>query len=159
MAALGADLAVVGDLIGSGHHRGAAEHFIEHVALGPGTWDRLPAAFRSVLEANAPTYLDELADHTGLTIDAAALATSGVPLLLTHGTESPALFPAVITELVRLVPTARVEVLAGAGHIPHATHPDEWAARLMAFHDGFSWSAAPLPVAEPPSAGPHRRAG
>ena len=130
-----ADLTVVRDLIISGEHRGAAEYFIEHVALGPGTWDRLPEEFRSVLEGNAPTFFDELADQTALSIDNAALATTTVPLLLTHGTESPVLYPAVITELARLVPAARVEVLEGAGHIPHATHPQDWIARLVAFHD------------------------
>ena len=130
-----ADLAVVRDLISAGDHRDAAEYFIEHVALGPGTWDGLPEAFRAVLEANAPTYLDELADETALSIDTAALAATRVPLLLTHGTESPELFPAVITELAHLVPAARVEILEGAGHIPHATHPENWVARLVAFHD------------------------
>lgn len=129
-----AELAVVRDKIISGDHRGAAEHFVEHVALGPGMWEQLPDAFRSVLEANAPTYLDELADETALSIDTAALASIDVPLLLTHGTESPALFAAVISELAQLVPKARVEVLDGAGHIPHTTHTEEWIARLVAFH-------------------------
>jgi pimeloyl-ACP methyl ester carboxylesterase len=135
LSVLDADLAVVRDLIRPGDHRGAAEYFIEHVALGPGTWDRLPEAFRAVLETNAPTYLDELADETALSIDTAALATTTVPLLLTHGTQSPEVYPAVITELARRVPAARVEVLDGAGHIPHATHPDNWVAHLVAFHD------------------------
>ena len=88
-----------------------------------------------MLETNAPTFLDELADETALSIDTAALATTTVPLLLTHGTESPDLFPAVITQLAQLIPTARVEVLEGAGHIPHATHPQDWTDRLVAFHD------------------------
>ena len=35
--------------------------------------------FRAVLEANAPTFLDELADPTSGSIDAAALATTTVP--------------------------------------------------------------------------------
>ncbi|MGH9155213.1 MAG: alpha/beta fold hydrolase [Acidimicrobiales bacterium] len=135
LSAADADLAVVRKLLASGDYRDAAEHFIEHVALGRGTWDQLPEPFRAVLVANAPTYLDELADHTAVSIDNAALAATTVPLLLTHGTESPKLFPAVIAELRKLVPAARVEVLEGAGHIPHATHPEEWTARLMAFHD------------------------
>jgi pimeloyl-ACP methyl ester carboxylesterase len=135
LSAVDADFAVVRNLIGSGSHRDAAQYFIEHVALGPGTWDQLPAAFRAVLEGNAPTYLDELADETALSLDAAALATTTVPLLLTHGTESPDLFPAVISELAELVPAARVEILEGAGHIPHATHPQNWVAHLVAFHD------------------------
>jgi pimeloyl-ACP methyl ester carboxylesterase len=130
-----ADLAVVRKLISSGDYRDAAEHFVEHVALGRGTWQQLPEPFRAVLEANAPTYLDELADDTALSIDNAGLAATAVPLLLTHGTESPKLFPAVIAELVKLVPAARVDFLEGAGHIPHATHPGEWIAHLVAFHD------------------------
>jgi pimeloyl-ACP methyl ester carboxylesterase len=134
LATADAELEVVRDMIGSGDHRGAAEHFVEHVALGPGTWTQLPDAFRSVLEANAPTFLDELADETALSIDAAALASTDVPLLLTHGTASPVLFTAVIAELAQLVPAARVEVLEGAGHIPHITHTQEWIARLTAFH-------------------------
>jgi pimeloyl-ACP methyl ester carboxylesterase len=134
LAAADAEFAVVRDLIGSGDHRGAAEHFIDHVALGPGMWAQLPDALRSVLASNASTFLDELADETALSIDTAALASTSVPLLLTHGTESPLLFPAVIAELAQLVPGARVEVLEGAGHIQHTTHTEDWVARLVAFH-------------------------
>ncbi len=146
LSAADADLTVVRDLISSGDHRLAAEYFVEHVALGPGTWDRLPESFRAVLESNAPTFLDELADPTAASIDATTLATTTVPLLLTHGTESPALFPAIIAELDELVPAARVEVLEGAGHLPHATHPDEWIARLVAFHHRCSPGMAPISV-------------
>lgn len=135
LSAADAELVIVRNLIRSGAYHDAAEHFIEHVALGPGTWNQLPKPFRAVLEANATTYLDEMADATALSIDAAALATTEVPLLLTHGTESPVLFPAVIAEIATLVPAARVEVLRAAGHIPHATHPQEWATVLMAFHE------------------------
>jgi len=135
LAGADAGVEVVRDLISSGKHRDAAEYFIEHVALGPGAWSQLPDAFRSVLVANAPTFADELADPTALSIDGAALASTSVPLLLSHGTESPVLFPAVIAELAQLVPAARVEVIEGAGHIPHATHPEDWTARLVAFHD------------------------
>jgi pimeloyl-ACP methyl ester carboxylesterase len=80
LSAADADLAVVRELIRCGEHRNAAEHFIEHVALGPGRWDQLPESFRAVLEANAPTYLDEMDDETALSIDTAALATTTVPL-------------------------------------------------------------------------------
>jgi pimeloyl-ACP methyl ester carboxylesterase len=74
-------------------------------------------------------------DETSLCVDTAALASTSVPLMLTRGTESPALFAAVIGEVASLVPTARVEVIEGAGHVPHSTHPDEWVARLTTFHE------------------------
>ena len=54
--------------------------------------------------------------------------------MLTHGTDSPAAVPAVVAELAKLMSAAHVEVLNGAAHIPHATHPDEWVARITAFH-------------------------
>lgn len=125
----------VAALIEAGAHRAAAEHFVDNVALGPGWWEQLPESFRAVLEHNAGTYLDELHDPTSLSIDTAGLAATAVPLLLTYGTASPRLFPAVVDELALLVPAARIEVLDGAGHIPHATHPDRWTATLLAFHD------------------------
>ena len=141
LATADAEIAVVRERIVSGDHRGAAKHFIEHVALGPGMWEQLPDAFRLVLETNAPTFLDEMSDETALSIDTAALASTDVPLLLTHGTESPELFPAVISELAKLVPGAPVEVLDGAGHIPHATHTEEWIERLVAFHQHLPQSS------------------
>ncbi|MGI8873281.1 MAG: alpha/beta fold hydrolase [Egibacteraceae bacterium] len=61
-----------------------------------------------------------------------------MPLLFSHGSDSLPQFAAVIVELARLVPTARVHVLSGAGHIPHATHPDDWVAGLLAFHDDIA---------------------
>lgn len=134
LASADAELRVVAELIGVGEHRRAAQHFVEHVALGPGMWKQLPEASRAVMETNAPTYLDELGDDTALSIDGAALASTDVPLLFSHGTESSQLFPAAIAELAHLAPAAQVDVLDGAGHVPHLTHTKEWAARLVAFH-------------------------
>src|SRR5690606_9225804 len=52
----------VGDVaarIASGDHAGAAEQFIDTVALGPGAWAELPPRTREILVENAPTFLDE----------------------------------------------------------------------------------------------------
>jgi pimeloyl-ACP methyl ester carboxylesterase len=125
----------VAELIRSGEHRRAARHFVERVALGPGMWDLLPEASRGVMEANAPTFLDELADETALCIDGSALASTDVPLLLTRGTTSSVLFPAALAELAQLAPAAQVGVIDGAGHVPHLTHTGEWAACVIAFHE------------------------
>ena len=127
-------------LIETGDHRAAAEHFVDHVALGPGSWEQLPDPFRAILEANAPTFLDEARDPTSRSVDATALAATTLPLLFTSGTESPTFFAAAIGELALLVPTARLATIAGAGHLPHATHPDQWVATLLAFHDTIAAS-------------------
>ena len=132
-------------LIETGDHRAAAEHFVDHVALGPGSWEQLPDPFRAILEANAATFLDEARDPTSGSVDAAALAATTVPLLFTSGSESPSFFSAVIGELAVLVPTAQVATITGAGHIPHATHPDQWVATLLAFHDTIATSAHGAP--------------
>ncbi|MGH8925618.1 MAG: alpha/beta fold hydrolase [Acidimicrobiia bacterium] len=127
----------VATLIEAGDHRAAAQHFVDNVALGPGSWDRLPETLRAVMESNAPTFLDEHRDPTALSIDVSALVAASMPMMFTRGTESPPLFSAVIDKLTRLVPTAQVRILAGAGHIPHATHPVEWVANTMDFHDAL----------------------
>jgi pimeloyl-ACP methyl ester carboxylesterase len=134
LAGVDRELEAVLALIETGAHPAAAEYFVDQVAMGPGSWARLPGAFQAVLVANAPTFLDECRDPTSGSIDAAALARTTVPLMFTYGTESPRLYRAIIDELTRLVPAARVEVITGAGHIPHATHPDRWVATLHAFH-------------------------
>ncbi len=125
-------------MIETGDQAGSAEYFVENVALGPGAWDQLPEPRRSVMVANAATYLDELADPTVLSIETDTLARTTTPLLLTQGTESPPLFPAVIEQLARLVPSAQVHTYTGAGHLPHATHTEDWASRLIAFHQSTS---------------------
>ncbi len=149
LATVKGHLTIVRDLIVAERHRDAAEHFVEHVALGPGTWEQLPEEFRATLERNAPTYLDEMADETALMLDTDALAASQVPVLLSYGTESPALFPAVIAELRRSV-EVDVEILEGAGHIPHSTNTEQWLTQLVAFHERCASNSAaqtrPAPV-------------
>jgi pimeloyl-ACP methyl ester carboxylesterase len=135
VASLDQELGHVTALIETGAHRAAAEHFADHVALGPGSWAQLPEPFRVIVEANAPTFLDERRDPTSGSVDTAGLAATTVPLLFTSGSESPRCFSAMIDELALLVPSARLATIAGAGHIPHATHPDQWVATLLAFHD------------------------
>lgn len=122
-------------MIEAGVGRGAAEYFIENVALGPGSWDWIPEQVKATFAANAPTYADELSDPTALIVDVDSLVRSEVPLMITIGTESPPLLRAVTQELMALLPAARTETLDGAGHIPYRTHPDLWLATVMPFYD------------------------
>ena len=70
-----------------------------------------------------------------------------VPMLVVWGSRDP-IVPALHAESVRaLVPSARVEVFAGAGHWPHLDEPDEFCRILLDFmattepaaHDQDSW--------------------
>jgi pimeloyl-ACP methyl ester carboxylesterase len=49
LSVLDTHLGAVRELISAGRRRDGAEYFMEHVALGPGSWDRLPEGFRAVL--------------------------------------------------------------------------------------------------------------
>ncbi len=129
------ELNEVSRLIEAGDGRKAAEYFIDNVALGPGSWDRLPEEVQATFAANAPTYGDELADQAGWTVDTSALSAGDVPIMITLGTESPPLLLATTRELIRQIPSAHVETLEGAGHVPYRTHPDLWIATVSRFFE------------------------
>jgi pimeloyl-ACP methyl ester carboxylesterase len=117
----------VAQRIAAGDHERAARQFVDEVALGPGAWDGLPAEGKAIFVQNAPTFLDELNDPELLQIDKTALGRLQIPVLLTNGSESPPPFPRVIDRLVKLIPHATRQTLAGAGHEPHQTMPKRYA--------------------------------
>lgn len=122
-------------MIESGHHETAAEYFVENVAVGPGAWEQFPEEVRRTLTGNATTYAEELSDPTAFVVDTDTLAAGELPILVTVGTESPPLLLAASRELIRRVPTVRVETLEGSGHVPYRTHPDLWLRTLLDYYD------------------------
>jgi pimeloyl-ACP methyl ester carboxylesterase len=124
--------------ISSGDHAGAAEQFVETVALGPGAWKTLPPAAQQRMIENAPTFLDEANDPGQLAFDLDWLSAFSKPVLLTHGDQSPPTFAPVVIKLSGVLPHAEVLTLPGAGHVPHSTHPDAYAAAIIAFTQGHS---------------------
>ncbi|MGH8871057.1 MAG: alpha/beta fold hydrolase [Acidimicrobiia bacterium] len=126
------------ELIEGGEHRQAAQYFVDNLAVGPGAWEAFPEEVQNVLISNAPTFVGESRDATSIDVD--ALTTSPVPLLISVGTESPELEALAAMELASLLPAARVETLEDAGHIPHRTHPDLYAAMLVSFIHAISSS-------------------
>jgi pimeloyl-ACP methyl ester carboxylesterase len=121
------------DRIASGDHAGAAEQFIETVALGPGAWAQFPPEARRTIIENAPTFLDEARDPHQLSFDPAWLADFAKPLLLTRGDHSPPLFAPVVRVLAGANPRLAVRTFAGAGHAPHVTHPEAFVATTVDF--------------------------
>ncbi|MGQ0735972.1 MAG: alpha/beta fold hydrolase [Acidobacteriota bacterium] len=122
--------------IATADHAGAAELFVEEVALGPGSWAMLPEDMRQTFMGNAPTFLDEANDPESGTIDEAALARYHPPALITSGDQSPPIFPPVLNRLAELLPQSKHLVYRGAGHIPHVTHPEAYVREVVAFTYG-----------------------
>jgi pimeloyl-ACP methyl ester carboxylesterase len=119
--------------IASGDHAGAAEEFVESVALGTGMWAQMPRKMRQTLIENAPTFLDEAKDPEQLTFDLEWVRGFSRPVLLTLGSHSPRTFAPVIARLAKALPRAEVHTFPAAGHIPHVTHPDAYVRAIIAF--------------------------
>jgi len=121
--------------IASGDHAGAAEQFVETVALGPGAWSQLTPDLKQTFIDNAPTFLDEARDPEQLAFDPAWIKAFPRPALLTTGDQSPPVFAPVVARLRDAAPDLRVVTFSDAGHIPHVTHPDAYIETITAFID------------------------
>ncbi|MFI5763174.1 alpha/beta fold hydrolase [Streptomyces sp. NPDC051563] len=110
-----------------------ARLFVEEIALGCGMWDQMPDGMRQTFVRHAQTWLDEQQDPCWAELDLGGLAARTTPLLLSSGTESPAWFRTVLDRIASAVPRAQWNVFTGAGHIPHVTHPQDYATALTRF--------------------------
>ncbi|MGW6710232.1 alpha/beta fold hydrolase [Streptomyces sp. NPDC054956] len=133
MAAAGASVEAVLDLLRKGEHEQGARLFVETVAMGPGMWDRLPEQARVTFVHNAPTFLDEQSDPDWAKLDLEGLARCEAPVLLSGGTQSPPWLSVILDHLAAALPRARRQTLEGAGHIPHVTHPREYVEAVTRF--------------------------
>jgi pimeloyl-ACP methyl ester carboxylesterase len=134
----GPRIAAVLARIAAGDHAGAAEQFMDEVALGPGAWAALPAELRRIAIENAPTFLDEANDPEQLAFDLAWLDGFRRPTLLSRGEHSPPTFAPVVATLAAALPHAELRVFRGAGHVPHATHPEIYADAIVGFVHGHA---------------------
>jgi pimeloyl-ACP methyl ester carboxylesterase len=75
---------------------------------------------------NAPTWLDEVRDPEVMEIDLGRLRAFTAPALLTMGDQSPPFFRLVVGRIAGALSHASVHTYAGAGHVPHLSHPDEY---------------------------------
>ncbi len=126
-------IAVVLDELRAGDIDTATKRFVEEVALGAGMWEKLPEPVQNTFKANAPTFLNELADPHCMTIDLEALAGFSGPVLLTEGDQSPAWFWPILDKLQWALKKSHRHVYEGAGHVPQFTHPDVYVERVTAF--------------------------
>lgn len=117
----------------AGKYAEGAELFVDSIALGPGSWERLPVTQQETFIRNAPTFLDELGDPDSLTLDLGQLQHYTGPVLLTQGDQSPPMFAAVLDRIHGALPHAQRLTCSGAGHIPHLTHPQDYAESVIKY--------------------------
>jgi pimeloyl-ACP methyl ester carboxylesterase len=120
-------------LIESGRNDDAARIFVDEVAVGPGTWQTMAEADQRRTVANAPTFLDELRDPDAFSLDLSGLERLTAAALLTGGDQSPPFFAMILSKLRKKLPAADYRTITGWGHVPHETHPDEYAEIVTNF--------------------------
>src|SRR2546423_1261931 len=113
-------------LFEAGDYAGAAKQFVEHVALGPGTWSQLPQPVQESFVRHAPTFLGEMNDPDALAIDVERLGRVSTPVMLSQGDQSPPIFAPIVERLGAMLPGPARHTYVGAGHVPHLTNVDDY---------------------------------
>ena len=99
LAGFGERIGAVVAMLAAGDNAGAAEQFVEQIALGPGQWQLLPPPVRQTFIDNASTFLDEANDPEALTIDVSTLSNYEGRALLTQGDASPPFFAMILDKV------------------------------------------------------------
>lgn len=118
--------------IEAGDAEGAARRFTE-IAVGPGSWDLIPAGMRAAIVGNAPAFAAQQRDPHSTVLDVRGLDRLGSRMLLSSGDASPQWLRTIVEELAEQLPSAQMATLAGAGHVPHLTHPVELVELIRGF--------------------------
>jgi pimeloyl-ACP methyl ester carboxylesterase len=95
-----------------------------------------PDLFRSLIVHEPPLFgllKDDPHDPEALEIDLTGLRRFAAPALLTMGDQSPPFFPPVVDTVAAVLPRARTRTYAGAGHVPHLSHPGEYVDVVTEF--------------------------
>jgi pimeloyl-ACP methyl ester carboxylesterase len=136
LAAAQERISAVVSLLTTGEATKGAQLFVETIAFGPGAWAELPQQVRETFVFNAPTWLDEVHDAEALQIDLTGLRRFPAPALLTIGGQSAPFFPPVVNRVAAAISHAETRTYAGAGHVPHLSHPEEYVRVVTEFING-----------------------
>jgi pimeloyl-ACP methyl ester carboxylesterase len=111
---------------GRGDPGDAAEAFMRRM-LGDARWSRLPAHVRAERRAEGPTLLAELGTVHHPAPSPYRPERVGVPVVAAFGSETKHQHRRAAEELARRAPRGVLEVIDGADHGAHLTHPREFA--------------------------------
>jgi len=143
-AAAFAEIRGVADLIGAGvligDYRGAAATFVDYWS-GPGAWDALRPAVQDAVARWMPK---GPLDFTALIDEPAPARGYGriaCPTLIIRGEHAPAPTRLIAEMLPALLPGARLEIAAGAGHMGPITHAAQVSAQIVRHIDEIALPA------------------
>ena len=126
------------ETLSAGKTEAGARQFVDTVAFVPGAWEQLTPTMRETFIFNASTWVDEMNEPAAFSLDLDKLSLYGGPLLISHGDQSPPFFPAIVEQIADAVPRAQRHVFRGAGHVPHLSHPDDYALVIGSFINGVA---------------------
>ncbi len=108
--------------------------------IGPGAFDRMPAATREMMLDNATTMRAETTSPLEVYFprftpdDVRGLP---IPVLLVEGAISPRIFGMVTDELGRVLPEAERVTISAASHGMHGQNPAEYNEAVLAFQTRY----------------------
>ena len=82
---------------------------------------------------NAPGFLGDVEDPGWADLGLAGSVRIGCPVLVSWGSQSPSWLQEVATFVAGRIDGAQSRQLKGSGHLPHTTHPQEYAAVVEDF--------------------------
>ncbi len=110
----------------------AAELFLRAV-LGDAAYERMPKAYQDRSKSMSAQIRADSAALVAYRPRYAELADVRTPVLLVGGERSAAYFRPTLDALLAALPNARLEILAGAGHMMHAEAHKKFGELLIAF--------------------------
>jgi len=99
-------------------------------------WEQLSSEMRETFVFNASTWLDEMSEPGAFSLDCDRLSSFGGPLLMSEGDQSPPFFGDILGQIAGALPHAKRHVFRGAGHVPHLSHPEDYALVVGSFLRG-----------------------
>lgn len=98
--------------------------------FGEGAFARMPDPVRAYLDANAPRNALDVRSSFNDTATSEQLAAFASPVLVICGDRSPEIVRAIGRSMLRLLPNARMDALAGANHGMLDSHPEAVASLI-----------------------------
>ncbi len=121
--------------LAAGDMTAAARNFIGQWGGGR-PWESFSAAAQARMAQQMPLIVaagPALYDDAGGLLEPGVPERVDIPALLLEGSNAPQIIPAINAALAAQLPRAGRGVIAGAGHMSVATHPDEVSAQVLEF--------------------------